>query len=196
MPACASHFLTRPRRARLAECGQAVRSRAAFALTHDHVRKHMFGCTRDADLAGRVSSARLDNVPSTTRGANGRLCKSRKKCLRRARTWRAILFRWRHAQARDASTLDFRERRLVCTRHQIRSVTTTIFHAFGRTPKPSHDRRNNPNDPDLHAFAICPLPRNCVDTVGAAQPVSNENAMRVESRLLQPMAKLCSRFGY
>ena len=40
----------RPWRAQLLECAQAVRSRAAFKRTLDHVRKHMIGCTRDADL--------------------------------------------------------------------------------------------------------------------------------------------------
>ena len=87
-------------------------------------------------------------------------------------------------------------RKLVCTRHQIRSVTTTAFHMCGRTPKPSHDRRGNPSDSDLHAFARCSLPRNCVDAVTSAQPFSAKNVTRVENNLLQPMAKLGSRFGY
>ena len=98
----------------------------------------------------------------------------------------------KHAM-RARSTL---ERKLACTRHQIRSVTTTVFHVFGRTPKPSHDRRGNASDADLHAFARCPLPRNCVDAVTAAQDFSVKNAIRFENKLLQPMAKLCSRFGY
>ena len=87
---------------------------------------------------------------------------------------------------RARSTL---ERKLVCTRHQIRSVTTTVFHVFGRTPKPAHDRHGNASDADLHAFARCPLPRNCVDAVTAAQTFSVKNAIRFENKLLQPMAK-------
>ena len=84
----------------------------------------------------------------------------------------------------------------MCTRHQLRSVTTTVVHVFGHPPKPSHDRRGNPSDSDLHAFARCSLPHKCVDAVTAAQTFNTKNAIRFENKLLQQIVKLFSRFRY
>ena len=84
-----------------------MRSRAAFKHTHDHVRKHMFGCTRDADLAdGGLARPRKQRPKHNSQGPMVAFLNRTKKYLRRARIWRKILQRWRHAQARDASTPD------------------------------------------------------------------------------------------
>ena len=88
------------------------------------------------------------------------------------------------------------ERKLVCARRQIRSAKTTVFHVFGRTPKSSHNRRGNPSGSDLHAFARCSLPRDCVDAVTAVQAFSVKKTIGFENKVLQRIAKWRPRFGY
>ena len=67
----------------------------------------MFGCTRDADLAdGGLARPRKQRPKHNSQGPMVAFLNRTKKYLRRARIWRKILQRWRHAQARDASTPD------------------------------------------------------------------------------------------
>ena len=61
--ACVPHVLMGPWLAQLFECAHAVRSRAAFKRTLDHVRKHMFGCTRDAELPEGCFDRPLEQRP-------------------------------------------------------------------------------------------------------------------------------------
>ena len=103
-------------RAQFLECAQAVCSRGAFKRIIDHARKHMLGCTRNADIAGEGHRPPASTtLQASLAGPSGRICKSHKKYLRRARIWRKILPRWRHTQARDASTLDSWEKARVHT---------------------------------------------------------------------------------
>ena len=132
----------------------------------------MFGCTRDADLAdGGLARPRKQRPKHNSQGPMVAFVNRTKNiCDARAFGGRFCNVGGtpKHAM-RVRLTL---ERKLVCARRQIRSVTTTVFHVFGRTPKSSHNRRGNPSGSDLHAFARCSLPRDCVDAVTAVQAFS------------------------
>ena len=83
-----------------------MRSRAALKLTRDHVRTHIFGCTRDADLAGDGIVRPLEQRPKHNPRGPMAAFVNRRGNIYDTRIWRKILPRLRHAQARDASTRD------------------------------------------------------------------------------------------
>ena len=193
----------RPWRAQLLECAQAVRSRAAFARTLDSVRKRMLGCTRDADLAGGVSAARLNQAPRTSRGAQlWHLYVAQQVFATRAYSAEDSAPMAAYPSTRSEHPRLLRESASAQGR-QMHIETTAVFHVFERTPTPSHGRHGNPSDSDLRAFArrlymtsdlgatCCNQRLNDVLVLGSeAMPILRTCFWHSPcAKLLQPMAK-------